>query len=319
MRGLRRTTLMILLLALVASVASAYEAGTTGLLFLRLGVGERAAGMGEAYTALADDATAVYWNPAGLDRAERTGMHLMHNEWMLSLRQEYIGLVHPTQAGTFGLAVTALTMDELERREEVPTSEPLGHFSAFDMAFHLAWARGWGERLDLGIGAKWIYSRLDEESAKGFLFDFGLGYETRIPGLRVAGVVLNVGPQFKYRNESFDAPLTMKLGAALMLPFHPGQSDFTLAHDLLLVGDGDIASDDSLGEAAAMSARHHFGAEWDWRGQAALRLGYKAGYDSQGLTAGAGITWQGYRFDYAFLDVGNDLGNAHRFGVGMEF
>ena len=61
------------------------------------------------------------------------------------------------------------------------------------------------------------------------------------------------------------------------------------------------------------------GAELDWRGQAALRVGYKSGYDSQGLTAGAGITWQGYTFDYAFQDVGNDLGNAHRFGVGMEF
>ena len=275
--------------------------------------------MGEAYTALADDATATYWNPAGLAHAERTGMHLMHNEWMLSLRQEYIGIVHPTGAGVFGLAVTALTMDELERREEVPTSEPLGHFSAFDMAFHLAYARHVVEGLDLGLGAKWVYSRLDQDSASGLLLDAGLAYETRIPGLRLGAAALNLGPQFQYQDESFDAPLTLKLGAALLAPLHPAESDFTLAYDLLLVGDGDIESDDSLGEASAMSARHHLGVEWDWRGQAALRLGYKAGYDSQGLTAGAGIAWRGYRFDYAYLDVGNDLGSAHRFGVGMVF
>jgi hypothetical protein len=187
------------------------------------------------------------------------------------------------------------------------------------MAFHFAWGLTFFDQVEAGVGAKWVYSRIYEESAKGMLFDFGLRHETRIPGLTVAGALLNVGQQFEYVSESFDAPLTIKLGMALSAPFDMGDDDVILAYDLLLVGDGDVTSDDSLGEARAMSARHHLGAEWNFRNLAALRLGYKIGYDSQDLSAGAGIRLGQYRFDYAFVNVSNDLGNSHRLGLGIDF
>ena len=170
-----------LLIALSTVSVHAYEPGTAGLLFLRLGVGERAAGMGEAYTALAQDATALYWNPAGLARLGTTQIHLMHNEWLQSLRQEFAGVGHPTPYGTFALGVTALSMDDMELREEVPTADPLGHFSAFDIAVHLGYGRSLPYDVDAGVAVKWIYSRLYEESAKGFLFDLGLRHEATIP------------------------------------------------------------------------------------------------------------------------------------------
>lgn len=314
-----RYALFAVLIATLTGPALAFEAGTQGLLFLRLGVSERAAGMGEAYTALADDASALYWNPAGLAATPSTNLRLSHNEYMLSLRQEFAGVAHPTSFGTFAFGVTALTMDEMELREEVPTSDPLGHFSAFDMAFHAAWGRNFFGSMQAGIGVKWIYSRIGEESAKGMLLDLGLRHETRIPGLTVAGTILNLGQKFEYVSETFDAPLTLKMGAALRTPFRPADGDLLIAYDLLLVGDGDVTSDDSLGEARAMSARHHIGAEWDVFGMAALRAGYKLGYDSQNFSAGAGIRLGVYRFDYAFVNVDNDLGNSHRLGMGIEF
>jgi len=314
-----RCALLILLIAALAPPSFAFEAGTQGLLFLRLGVSERAAGMGEAFTALADDASALYWNPAGLAAAQGTNLSLSHNEYMFSLRQEFAGVAHPTSMGTFAFGVTALTMDEMELREEVPTSDPLGHFSAFDVAFHAAWGREFFGSVQAGLGLKWVYSRIYEDNARGLLFDFGLRHETRIPGLTVAAAALNLGQQFEYRSEAFDAPLTLKMGAALRTPFRPADGDLNLAYDLLLVGDGDVTSDDSLGEARSISARHHIGAEWQVLGMAALRAGYKLGYDSQNFTAGAGIRLGAYRFDYAFLNVDNDLGNSHRLGMGIDF
>jgi hypothetical protein len=98
-----------------------------------------------------------------------------------------------------------------------------------------------------------------------------------------------------------------------------GDNDLLIAYDLLLVGDGDVTSDDSLGEARAMSTRHHMGAEWQVAEIAALRLGYKVGYDSQNLSAGAGIALGQYRFDYAFVNSDNDLGSSHRLGLGIDF
>jgi len=307
-----------LLLLLVAAPAAAYEPGTSGLLFLRLGVGERAAAMGEAYTALAADATALYWNPAGLAAASRTQLHLMHNEWIASVRQEFVGLAHPTRLGTFAVGLTGLSMDELELREEVPSSEPLGHFSAFDIAVHGGFGRELLPGVQAGIGLKWIYSRLYEENAKGFLVDVGLRHEAKIPGLTLGAALLHFGPKFKYVNEEFDAPRTVKLGAAWLAPAHPAGGDLRLAYDLLLLSDSDTASDAELGESKTLNARHHVGAEYDYQGLAALRLGYKAGYDSQGLSVGAGLHWQQVTFDYAFLAVDNDLGSAHRLGLTLD-
>ncbi len=310
----------LLLLFGLFQVAAAYEPGTSGLLFLRLGVGERAAAMGEAYTALADDATALYWNPAGLAYLENTQVHLMHNEWLSSVRQEYAGVAHATESGGWALGFTGLSMDEIERRDaDIPTSDPLGHFSAFDIAVHLGYGRMMPRDMAAGIAVKWIYSRLDEANAKGFLVDLGLRHQTTIPGLTLGAALLNFGGTFKYIDEEFDAPLTIKFGGALELPgenFGPGQ--IRLAYDLLLLSDSDTSSDASLGTSKELNARHHFGVEYDYDGRAALRAGYKSGYDSQGLSFGGGLRWRQFVFDYAFLAVDNDLGNSHRMGLSLN-
>jgi hypothetical protein len=209
-------------------------------------------------------------------------------------------------------------MDELELREEVPSSEPLGHFSAFDIAVHGGFGRELLPGVQVGLGLKWIYSRLYEENAKGFLVDVGLRHEAKIPGLTLGAALLHFGPKFKYVDEEFDAPRTVKLGAGWLAPAHPAGGDLRFAYDLLLLSDSDTASDAELGESKALNARHHLGAEFDYAGRAALRLGYKAGYDSQGLSVGAGLRWQQITFDYAFLAVGNDLGSAHRLGLTFD-
>jgi hypothetical protein len=250
---------------------------------------------------------------------EGSQLHLMHNEWMQSVRQEFVGLAHPTSIGTFGVGLTLLSMDDLELREEVPTEQPLGHFSAFDMALYLSYGVGIGETVQVGGSVKWIYSRLYESNAKGLLIDLGARHETVIPGLIIAAALLNLGPQFQYEQESFDAPLTLKLGAAYTLPWHPSESDFNLAYDASLLSDSDTVSDDTLGESKALSARHHLGGEFDYRGVAALRAGYKVGYDTQGPTFGAGLGWRQFRFEYTYQVVDNDLGNTQRLGLTLDF
>jgi hypothetical protein len=275
--------------------------------------------MGEAYTALADDATALYWNPAGLASLENTQVHLMHNEWLSSVRQEFVGVAHATEYGGFALGLTGLSMDEIERRDDTPTSTPLGHFSPFDIAVHLGYGKALPRDTEIGFALKWIYSRLDEESTKGFLIDLGLRHKTVIPGLTLGAAILNLGGEFEYIDESFDAPLTVKFGGAYQLQRHPlGEGEIRLAYDLLLLSDSDTNSDSELGTSKSLNARHHFGAEYEFRAYAALRVGYKAGYDSQGLSFGGGMRWGQFVFDYAFLAVDNDLGNAHRMGLSLD-
>ena len=78
-----------------AQTKSHEAAGTTGLNFLKIGVGGRPAGMGEAFVAVADDASALYWNPAGLARLTSPEAIAMHNEWFQGMRYEYLGYVQP--------------------------------------------------------------------------------------------------------------------------------------------------------------------------------------------------------------------------------
>ena len=105
---------------------------------------------------------------------------------------------------------------------------------------------------------------------------------------------------------------------AWLAPFHPAEGDVRLAYDLLLLSDSDTSTDADLGASKSLNARNHVGVEYDYQGLAALRAGYKAGYDSQGLGVGAGLRWHQVMFDYAFLAVSNDLGSVHRLGLTLD-
>ncbi|MBN1827395.1 MAG: conjugal transfer protein TraF [Candidatus Eisenbacteria bacterium] len=96
---MRRTVLITGLVALfLASPAAAY--------FERVEVGGRALGMGKAFHAIADDPSAVYWNPAGLAGQKRPGVLLMHYRPFVveDLSANYAALAYPTSWGTAGLA-----------------------------------------------------------------------------------------------------------------------------------------------------------------------------------------------------------------------
>jgi len=285
------------------ALAFAGEAGTAGFLSLRLGAGARSAGMGDAQVSLAEDATATYWNPAGLASIKTTNFTLMHDEWLSTVRMETASLAHATAVGNFGLHFSGLYLDEIERRENA-SAEPSGNFNAFEMTVAGAYGRRIVPDVDLGVAIKSLYSKLDDVSASGWAVDFGLRYRTKIPGLTFAGAAQNLGPKVKFVSDEFVLPATARLGADYQREMPQLAGRVVAAFDLVFVTDGD--------------ARQHVGLEYVYRGVASARLGYKANYDSQGLTFGAGLRKAGYHFDYAYADVGNDLGSGHKFAFSIE-
>ncbi len=83
------------------------QAGETGLSFLKLGVGGRALGMGEAYTAVASDPTAMYYNPAALSQTDNSQILLMHKEWIEGVKTDYLGATTTWNAFRFGVSVNS--------------------------------------------------------------------------------------------------------------------------------------------------------------------------------------------------------------------
>jgi hypothetical protein len=291
-------------------VTSAWSAepGTAGFLSLRLGTGARYSAMGDVGVSLARDATAAYWNPANLTSVETTSLALQHNEWIASVRVESFSLAHATDLGVFGVHFSGLYMDEIERRSGNSTI-PEGFFNVYEIAVQGAWGHHLltSEKLgkmDFGVGVKGLFSGLDDETARGWAVDAGVRLHTRIEGLTLAAAGHHLGPDLTFIEEGFKLPATFRAGADFTRPLPRWSSDFTLAYDLERGNDDDF--------------RNHFGAEFDYLELIAVRGGFKRGFDTQGATFGVGFRKAGYRFDYSFADVSDDLGNAHRFSVGID-
>jgi hypothetical protein len=293
------------------------NAGTTSAAFLKLGAGCRAIAMGSAYAGLADDATALYWNPAGLAQLRSTEIEVYHNESFESIRNDFLGYARPLREGVFAAGVSGLyTPKDIERRSglnEADPYEPLspieGYFQAYDIAAHAAYGRWLRNDLAAGAGVKFIQQTIDTESGIAAAADLGLLYRRPGSPLSLGCAVQNIGTPIKFIDKSYPLPLNFRLGAACRWN---GRLVTTLdlnkpIDNFLFIGAGTEYTPIDF-----LSVR--VGYRYRWYG---LELG-----DMSGLSAGAGFNFKlgdtALHFDYAFVPFGV-LGNSHRISLGMLF
>ena len=299
-----RSILVLLGIAcLVLPTAALADDGSAGLAFLKLGVGARAIGMGDAYTAVAGDASSVYWNPAGIMNVESVDVTLMHSEWFQDIRYEYAGGVRSYGDYAVGVGVVGLYMDDLERRDG-PTAEPIGHFGVFDFAITGTYARRLTDNLNVGGSVKYLSEKIDDVTATGFAVDLGGRYDVpNFEGLSAGIAVLNLGPQMKFIEDGFDLPVMYKLGAALDVPFEALNGDVVIAADAVMPAGGDT--------------KVHFGLEYEFADMIALRFGYRSGWDNHNVSMGLGVKVSNFRLDYAIVPFYSELGDTHRVSLGI--
>ncbi|MDH4036375.1 MAG: PorV/PorQ family protein [Candidatus Krumholzibacteria bacterium] len=298
----------ILISALIVAMPAAGRAadpGSAGALFLRIGVGARASAMGEAYTAVAEDASSVFWNPGAMAPVLGTKVTLAHVEYFQTIRLEQAAVTHETEFGTLGFLFTGMFMDDMDRYDVDPSAVPLGTFGAYDMSFAVAYARYIVPNTSIGVSLKSVYQRIDELSATGFAVDAGIYHTSKIRGVKLAAVAGNLGTPMNFDTEEYALPRYVKVGASYEREVASIEGRVLFTFDAMFPNDDDW--------------RQHIGAEYSYRRLLALRAGYKAGYDSQGATFGFGVNYRELSLDYAFLPIGNDLGDNHRFGLGFNF
>jgi len=301
---MKRSILAVLsIICLVLPTVTSAEEGSAGLAFLKLGVGARAIGMGDAYTAVDGDASSVYWNPAGIIDVENIDVTLTHTAWFQDIRYEYVGGVRSYGDYAIGAGIAGLYMDDLERRDG-PTADPIGHFGVFDFVVTGSYARHLTDHLDVGGSFKYLHERIDDKTAKGVAVDLGGRY--RIPGydgLTAAVALLNLGPQMKFIEEQFDLPVMYKIGAALDVPVDALRGNLVIASDVVMPADG--------------STKMHYGLEYEYAGMIALRFGYRSGWDNHNVSWGLGVKVQNFRLDYAVVPFYSELGDTHRVSLGI--
>src|SRR3990167_627299 len=193
MRALRFAALLIL-----ASPPS-WAAETAS--FLDIGVGARALGMGGAYTALADDANALYWNPAGLAKLEKREFTASHAEMYESTRLDFLAYAHPTSQGTFSAGLTYLSQGKIEGRDSL--GRPTAGFDASDAAVSGGYARKL-EFAEVGASVKYIRSHIGSTEAQTVAADAGAKRE--FGNFAVGAALRNLGPGLKFQDQRNDLP-----------------------------------------------------------------------------------------------------------------
>jgi hypothetical protein len=282
--------------------ANAADPGETGLAFLKIGVGARAAGMGDAYVAVAQDPTAMYWNPAGIAVSRDFELHASHNEWISDVRYEYLAAVHGMEGHAFGAQAALLHMGELEGRDE--NGAFTESFSSYDFMFGGSYGRRFTRSLEAGATGKILYEKIQDFSSTGFALDLGARYRTPLKGLVVAASMTNMGPAMKFEEDEFLLPFNVRAGAAWRTR--------KLLEGLLLAGDLRFPNDSD--------AKGHLGMELQVHEMIALRGGLKFNYDEEMGSAGVGIRYHEYVFDYAYSPFSDEsqLGDGHRFSIGYR-
>ena len=302
-------SLIFLLTYQLINISYASDPGTTGANFLKIGIGPRAVGMGEAQVAVCEDVTSVFWNPAGLGRIPSQEASFMYNVWFESIRSQYFGYAFPHPAiGTFAGSINYLSMDRIQGYDAGNT--PNGKVTAYDLLGVLSYAREFPHGTYGGINLKFIQQKLEEESSFAFAVDVGfvsgLGRWLNVKGLEELTLGLNLqnlGSKVEFQKEKGSLPLNFKFGLGLRKEL--------FADPLTIAIDGNLPNDNDFYGCV--------GIEYWVRDLIGLRLGYKSGQDAgSGLSFGAGIKVNVFQLDYALVHFG-ELGYTHRIGIVTRF
>lgn len=298
--------LLIIILVILYSLnadAKIYEkSGTTIGQVLEFGVGARACGMGEAFTGVADDFSAIYWNPAGIAQIKDLEFNFMHNDWFQGIRYEFVSTVLPLEEelGAMGLSGIILKVDDIVGRD---TSGNLtSNFEAKDSIMCISYAQMWSDELMLGATIKKINLKVENDKTNEIAFDLGGLYKFQDTGLTVGAVIQNIGKKMKFIEKGEKLPLTFKLGMSYKVP----------TQRTLLTLD--------LNKSIASNIKFNLGTEIILTSTLKLRFGYNSTNDAgSGFTTGVGFKIRDiFELDYAYVPYG-ELSNTQRISLTTKF
>lgn len=276
--------------------------GTSAADFLKIGVGARPLALGEAYTALADDALALSWNPAGLSRTPHLSVVLAHTAYLESINFEHAAVALKLPMGlAVGGALQFQTVGDVTGRDN--TGAATGGLSPKDMAFALGAAQSLGV-VSVGLAGRFVKSEL-ADAANTVAFDAGVLTGPMLGDrVRLGATAANLGGKLKFDDASNPLPVTYRAGGAVR--FSPA---FLVSADAILRRDNKPV-------AAG-------GVEWNLPATSGWTFAVRGGYNTRtagdvggltGLSAGLGFGFKTLQIDYALVPLG-DLGLTHRLSL----
>ena len=182
--------------------------GTAALQSLKLGIDARATGMGEAYVAITDDISSVYWNPAGLATKLDHQAFFSHTEWVADIMHEYAAVSYTDGIQAIGLSASVLHMDDMDETTEEFFGPTGRTFTNSDIALGLTYSNAFTDKFSFGITGKYLRENLYDFSIDSYAFDIGSLYNTRWRNLTIGMTLRNFGPDVIYELDNDGDGLT---------------------------------------------------------------------------------------------------------------
>jgi hypothetical protein len=309
MRKLLFAAALLILLVSPQWAWSQAKVGTTGAQFLELGVSARAIGMGDAFLSICDDASAVYYNPAGLTQLMDRQVLFTHVSYPAEINYEFVSLAYPTPnfGGVWGFSFTMLNAGDMNYVQYRQVVDPTQTFTAKEYAIGVSYARNLTDRFMVGGTLKLIDELYDTERATGWAADVGTLYDTGFKGFRIGMMISNFGPDLTFIQESHPLPMNFKFGGVIDLLRRED-------HSAVFAAEGSHPTDNM--------EKFNTGVEYWYKNMFALRLGNHFEYDTDGISIGTGLRFdvsgRKLAVDYGYHDMGH-LDSAWRFTLGVIF
>jgi hypothetical protein len=290
------------------SFAADKNAGTSGAAFLKIDQGARPAALGGAVTASVDDVNAVAWNAAGLTGVTSPQFTAAQTRWLQEYDHSFVAGAYPFSWGVVGFGFTSLTVTGIERRS-LDTETPDGTFGSNDMAYNVSYGKSLGEAWALGGGVSYIRESLDGRSASALAGNLGVQWREKSKPLSLGASLRHVGSEVKFDQEGDPLPSVASVGAGYRF----------LEDRLRLSTDVRFPTHDKTSYAVGAEVIRPL----PWSMSAALRAGWNSAATdpsggTAGVTAGLGVTWKNWGFDFAWAPYGS-LGQTFRYALLVKF
>ncbi len=271
---------------------------------MSLGIGPRSIGMGESFTAIADDFSAVHYNPAGIGQVWEPQLFMSHQSYLESSFYETAGFVDPLKVGTLALGLSYINYGNFDLRDSTGTLQ--GGYTPFDMVARGAFGFPLASDLYAGLGSVWLRQQITSSVYTALAWNFGFLLQPS-KALRLGLSFQNLGVD----NINYNLPTQLNAGASYKIDLAAKQSQ-----TLLLSGGGDF----SLESLSHLNA----GFEYAFLSNYFLRGGYLYNLQDQGLgweqglSFGAGVKLSQFQLDYSYTFEG-DLGNVQTVALTVYF
>ena len=343
---MRRFLLVFLVVSLLIPGAvfgqEVNKVGNTAANFLKLEVGARAVALGGAFTAIAEDGTAMLYNPAGLAGFVKPTLTYHNVDWYFDIRQHFTGIVVPFGEGSaVGVYINYVNLGWIYRTDINAQLRERGQFVfSSNSAYGMTYARRLTDRVLFGVTFKYIIEKYWNSSASNWAFDLGTIYTPGVGGLRLGLAVKHLGPSMKidegpdftfFKVPDVSFPGNRELPSRLIMDKYPLPSTFTAGIAFELVGPISIVMPNDihkltllteLNDAFDSPMRSIVGVEYVWNKVLSIRGGSKQNYDTFGYSFGGGIRIPIMNseliFDYAYADYG-DLEGVYITSIELRF